>query len=168
MFERTERGTTERLFRQQSAKLTQTATLLLGNEDDAQDVVSDVFMRLLDGKLQLPQKSPESYLMVCVRNRCVDRLRHLSVRQRMKQLLTLNCAPSITPVETELEIAGEVMTYAREQLAPLTWDVFRLRFDEELSYRDISLQLHVTEATVYKHLAQALRQLRERFNPVRQ
>jgi len=166
MFERTESGTTERLFRQQSAKMTEVATLLLGDEDDAQDVVSDIFVRLVDGKLQLPKEKPESYLLVCVRNRCFDRLRHLSVRQRMKRMLTMN-GPSLIPVETELELAGEVMTYAREQLAPLAWEVFRLRFDEELSYREISLQLHVSEVTVYKHLAQALRQLRQRFNPVK-
>ncbi len=164
MLDRTE---TERLFRQLAVRMNHTASQLLGDDEEARDVVSDIFERLVDGTLQLPREKPESYLLVCVRNRCLDLIRRLSVRQRMERSLTMS-TPTPTSADTERELAGEVVAYARKTFAPLTWSIFRLRFDEEQSYRDIARHLDVSEATVYNHLAQALRQLRQRFNPVRQ
>lgn len=157
-----EREETEQLFQRCYDKLLQLAENYLNDMEEARDAVSDVFERLADGSIMLPQESPESYLLVCVRNQCLDRIRHLSVRERIRRHLTMD-TQHLIPVETEEEKLQELMAYAEQTLTPQTWQVFLLRFDEGLKYREIAARLSISEVTVYKHLAQALRQLRNHF-----
>lgn len=157
-----EREETERLFQRCYGKLLQLAENILNDQEEARDIVSDVFARVADGSLQLPQENPESYLLVCVRNQCLSLIRHLSVRERLKRHLTMD-TERLTPVETEEERLHELMTYAEQTLTPQTWRVFMLRFDDGLKYREIATRLSISEVSVYKHLAHALRQLRNHF-----
>lgn len=161
-----DREETERLFRQHTGRMQQLAQVLLGEEEEARDAVSDVFVRLADGTLRLPKEKPENYLLASLRNLCFDRIRHLSLKERMKRQLTLSAA-SLTPLETEQELATEIITYAEQTMTDLTWKVFQLRYDEGLSALETAKQLGISERTVYKHLAEALRQLRQHFNPKR-
>jgi len=70
-------------------------------------------------------------------------------------------------VENEQERIAEIIDYAERTFSKQTWRVFQLRFDEGLQYREIAERLGISETAVYKHLAQALRQLKETFNPTR-
>ena len=158
------REETERLYRQHAGRMQQLAVMLLGEEEGARDAVSDVFVRLADGSLRLPKEKPESYLLVSLRNLCLDRIRRLSVRERMKRQLTMS-TPSLIPVETEQELAADIIDYAEQTMTAQTWRVFQLRFDEGLPAAEIARQLGISESAVYKHLAKALRQLRQHFNP---
>lgn len=74
-----DREKTERLFHHQADRMHQLATMLLDDEEEARDAVSEVFARLMEGKIHLPKENPEGYLLVCLRNRCLDRNRHLSL-----------------------------------------------------------------------------------------
>ncbi len=58
-----------------------------------------------------------------------------------------------------------MIDYAERALPKQTWRVFQLRFDEGLRYREIAERLSISERAVYKHLARALNQLKEKFNP---
>ena len=66
----------ERLFRQHSPRMYQLALVLLKDEAASQDVVSDVFAEVLDGKVTLRPETESSYLLVCVRNCCNLMPRH--------------------------------------------------------------------------------------------
>lgn len=160
-----EKEETERLFQRSYDRLLQLAVNCLNNEEEARDAVSDVFARVADGSLPLPQGNPESYLMACVRNKCLDQIRHLSVRERLKRHLTMD-AQRLFPAEAEEDRLQELMAYAEQTLTPSVWSVFLLRFDEGLKYHEIASRLSISEVTVYKHLAQALRQLRNHFKYV--
>lgn len=157
-----EREETERLFQRCYSRLLHLAENFLNDREEARDIVSDVFARVADGSVQLPQENPESYLLVCVRHQCFSHIRHLSVRERLKRRLTMDTEP-LTPVETEEDRLQELMAYAEQTLSPQAWRVFMLRFDDGLKYREIASQLSISEVSVYKHLAQALRQLRNHF-----
>lgn len=157
-----EKEETERLFQRCYGRLLQLAENYLNDREEARDVVSDVFAHIAEGSLQNLQENPEAYLLVSVRNLCFDRIRRLSVRERLERHLTMD-TQRMTPVETEEEMLQELMYYAEHSLAPQTRSVFLLRFREGLKYREIAEQLNVSEVTVYKHLAQALRQLRNHF-----
>ena len=161
-----DREKTERLFHHQADRMHQLATMLLDDEEEARDAVSEVFARLMEGKIHLPKENPEGYLLVCLRNRCLDRNRHFSLKERIKRHLTM-AQPSETPVEDELELISEIISYAGQHLTPQGWRVFQLRFDEGLSVSEIADQLSISEITVYKHLTKALQLLREQFNPIR-
>lgn len=159
-----DRKDAEQLFRMNYEQMTALALSLLHDDDEARDAVSDVFERLVDGSLHLPLQRTEAYLMVAVRNHCLDLIRRLSIREKIRRHLTLS-APSLTPVETEQQQIEEMMAFAQEKLTPQTWRVFQLRFGEGKTYQEIAIALSISEVAVYKHLAQALRKLREQFNP---
>ena len=70
---------TEQLFRQQAEKMHRLAATMLHDEEEARDAVSEIFERLSNGAIRLPQEKPESYLYVCLRNLCLDQIRRLSL-----------------------------------------------------------------------------------------
>ena len=60
-----------------------------------------------------------------------------------------------------------MIAYAEQNFPKQTWCVFQLRFDEGLLYREIAERLGISEVAVYKHLAEALKRLKEKYNPTR-
>ena len=117
--------TIEQLFRQHYLRMYQLARILLKDDAASKDVVSEVFADVLNGKAQLglddetiasnsplPSTNAGSYLLVCVRHKCLN----LLIRQKMKD-------------------------------------------------REIATELGISEVAVYKHLAQGIRKLKQKFNP---
>lgn len=80
----------ELLYKDCYQRMLNVARWMLKNDDEASDTVSDVFARLAEGSLVLPEERPEGYLMVTVRNRCLDRIRLLTIRERMERRLSLS------------------------------------------------------------------------------
>ena len=156
----------EQLYKDCYQRMLTVARQMLKNDDEASDTVSDVFARLADGSLMLPAERPESYLTVTVRHLCLDRIRLMTIHERMERRLALT-DDDPTSEEKERERVAEMIDYAERTFPKQTWRVFQLRFDEGLLYREIAERLGISEVSVYKHLAEALRQLKEKFNPTR-
>ena len=163
---RLEKTDIEQLYKDCYQRLLIVARRMLKDDDEANDTVSDVFTRLADGSLKLPEERPESYLMVTVRNLCIDRIHKMTIRERVERNLTLS-QPSMVTVETDLVMAEEMIAYAEQIFPKQMWRVFQLRFDEGLLYREIAERLGISEVAVYKHLAEALKRLKEKYNPTR-
>ena len=162
-----EKGELERIFKDCHQRMLTIAGQMLKDEDEADDVVSDVFARLADGSLVLPKENPERYLMVTIRNLCISCIRRMSLRERIERRMSLS-EPSHTSMESTQEMAKEMIDYAEKTFTKQTWAVFQLRFDEGLKYKEIAEQLHISEVAVYKHLAEGLKKLKEKFNPTKQ
>lgn len=162
----------EQLFRQHYAAMYGVAMALMKDEATAKDVVSDIFTDILHDRITILQEStPEesvrtrSYLLQCVRNRCLNILAHLQVRDRVHRLITLETSPSIAPAEPHTDHLDAVLDYMEHQLSPRVLQVMTLRFKEKKKYREIAEQLEISEVAVYKHLSQGIKKLKEQFNP---
>ena len=160
----TEKTEIEQVYIGSYQRLLTKARQMLKDDDDANDAVSDVFAKVAEGSLKLPEGHEESYLMASIRNLCLDRIRRLTLRERMERGLTLSDSGSIS-MESEQERITEMIGYAERVFPKQTWRVFQLRFDEGLRYWEISERLGISERAVYKHLANALNKLKEKFNP---
>lgn len=156
----------EQLFTDCRQRMLAIARLMLKNDDDANDAVSDVFFKLTEGSLRVPADHPENYLMATVRNLCLDRIRLMTLHERLERRITLSDNDQAYG-ESERERIAEMIDYAERTFSKQTWRVFQLRFDEELLYREIAERLGISEVSVYKHLTEALRLLKEKFNPTR-
>ena len=66
--------------------------------------------------------------------------------------------------DTQQEQLEELYRYIDEQLPPLSRQILRLRYHQGLKYREIADELKVSEVTVYHHLSQSLKQMKEHFN----
>ena len=94
------------------------------------------------------------------------------MKDRVHHLLKADTSPSIAPLETTIaEIDKEtdkyeaILAYMNAELTPQTRKVLDLRFRQKLKYREIATELGISEVAVYKHLAQGIRKLKQKFNP---
>ena len=154
-----------RLYEQHRAEMLRLACRLLADEEEGRDAVSDVFAQLAEREAEM--RCDAAYLFSAVRNRCMNVLRHKSVQERVHRLLPLDDAmaeDSRTAEERERKLES-ILRFVDTELTPQTRQVVHLRFRERMTYAQIARHLGISEAAVYKHLAQAIRKLKQRFNP---
>lgn len=148
----------EHLFKANYAAMLRLAVASVHDRDAANDVVHGVFASLLAADAE---NAPDTgYLMRATRNRALNYLRDLDVRQRIAGIYTLDIADSDGDESdgiTDCERLGRLID---ECLTPQTSRVLRLRFYQGLKYAEISTTLGISEAAVYKHLRQAIETLR--------
>lgn len=150
------------LYEQHRTALLRLALRLLGDEEESRDVVSDVFARLAEDQCA----QSHGYLFSAVRNRCLNLLRHKRLTERVHRLLPIGEDMSVEQQAAETEDEMDAMLqFIETELTPQTREVMRLRFRDRKRYREIAEQLGISEAAVYKHLAQGIRRLKARFNP---
>ena len=161
----TDKPDIEILFRRHWPEMFRLAAMLLHDEASARDVVQEVFIWVVDtpGK-ELPGRI---YLLSAVRNRCLNRLRHLDVRRRVHGLFMMEDISSEAemdnwPDEETLVLVGRVM---RECLTDRCREVVRLRFRDDMTYREIACKLGISETAVGKHLRNAMETFRKKLLP---
>ena len=148
------------LFLSESGRMYKAAYILLGDEDEAKDVVQDVFAKLWAGTIPLKEESQRTYLLTCVRNRCLNIIAHRQTQQEAIRLLT----PEVIADEMyDDEIIEKVSSYVEEKLSPQTSRIIKMHFDEDQSYKEISSSLGISLSAVNKHIVQGLRKLRSTF-----
>ena len=164
--------TIEQLFRQHYLRMYQLARVLLKDDVASKDVVSEVFADVLDGNIALRPDSTGSYLLVCVRNKCLNLLSRQKMKDRVHHLLQTDASPSIAPMESvaaamekEEEKREAIQAYMDDELTPQTSRVLKLRFHQKMTYKEIATELGISEVAVYKHLAQGIKKLKQQFNP---
>ena len=159
--------TIEHLFRMHYGTMFRLAVAMLHDSDEAKDAVSEVFVRLFRDNFHLPKKGTGAYLLVSVRNQCLDIIRQKQMRERVNKLLTTETEtePDLSHVQHQTNRYMALLAFADSKLTSQTRTVFRLRFDQRLSYKAIAEQTGISEAAVYKHLAQAIKKMKEQFNP---
>ncbi|MDE6634767.1 MAG: RNA polymerase, partial [Bacteroidaceae bacterium] len=72
----------QKLFIRYYEAMYRVARGILYDEQESKDVVSDIFERLLNGRIVLLPETEEHYLLTSVRNQCIKRLNHDEVRRR--------------------------------------------------------------------------------------
>ena len=85
----------EILFKTHYAAMFRLAMSLLYDEDESKDVVSDVFASLLDGGLAIRSDNARGFLLTCVRNSCINVIRHKQMRES-RRIFTLRFLHDMT------------------------------------------------------------------------
>ena len=152
----------EQLFKSNYAAMMRVARSVLGDDEESKDVVSDIMLRVGDGRITLPSDS-QRYLLACVRNRCLDVIRHKKTTEKILRLYPLFTQPTLS-IANEQQVFEEILHVVETQLTPQTRKVFELRHDRHLSYQEIADMLDISKAAVYKHLAKAITHLKAHFN----
>ena len=90
----------------------------------------------------------------------MNHLRNLDARHRIAELYTLDAGVDDEDPEYVIPDYEHISRLIGSSLTPQTATVVRLRFYEGLKYADISEELGISEAAVYKHLRRAIEILR--------
>ena len=160
----------EGLFRQNYSKMIHLASVLLGDDEEAEDVVQDIFLHLANSDIafhldERPSGSPknDNYLLTAVRNACLNRIRQKQLHDKVKGLMPINDEAELQPIEKRLELLDDIAAYIDEQIEEPHRSIFHLRFDEDLTIGDIARRLGLNPNTTYKYLMQSIQQIRHHF-----
>jgi len=159
-----DKNITESLFRQHYGKMIRLARTLLADDAEAQDVVQDVFARLLERDFVMSADKTEAYLMSAVRNHCFNLIRKKNLRQRVKNLYPVDEMDDSQPVAQQLEELKQIQAFVETHIEEPHRTIFRLRFDDDLTFREIADRLSLNLTTVYKYLHQCIQRIKVQFN----
>jgi RNA polymerase sigma-70 factor (ECF subfamily) len=155
------------LFRAWYAPLVRLAEGMLRDRAVAEEIVQDVLLELWRRRETLVlDGSPQAYLFQATRNRALNHIRHLRVRQQGEPQVIAEMSRSVAG-DTQL-IAEEIETALRSainELPPRCREVFELSRMRGLRYAEIAETLGISVKTVEAQMGKALRTLRERLAP---
>ena len=155
-----ERIEIQRLFKQHYAKMYRVARAILYDEQESEDVISDIFERLLRGQKVLSHDTEESYLLISVRNQCFKRLRHEDVKLQIKEQLKTE---QISGADSEDYRLTDIDEFVASHLPTQEQRIFRLRFNDGYSYEEIATEEGISRVAVWKHISHALNLIRNHF-----
>lgn len=148
-----------------SKKLLRFASHFLKNEDEAKDVVQDVFLKLWQKKDELIQiENIEAFAMRMTRNRCLDIIRANKIiaidaeTDRKLKEETVDVHSKIELTESANQIKKLI-----NQLPVLQRTVMHLRDIEQLSYDEIAVATDLKINAIRVNLSRARKKVRNEF-----
>lgn len=149
---------------QYQGRLIRFAARITGDIESARDVVQDTFLRLCDQEDDVEDHLTAWLFRVC-RNRALD------VRKKAGPLVPLDdtlvgaAAAKASDPHVILERSDDARRalLALASLPPAQQEVLRLRFQEELSYKEISEITHHSVSNVGVLIHTGIKQLRQRL-----
>ncbi|MDE6692536.1 MAG: sigma-70 family RNA polymerase sigma factor [Muribaculaceae bacterium] len=134
------------------------AMSLLHDEDDARDVVQEVFLKLWESGIQVD--NPPAFIIRAVRNASINRINTLETHERILKGLFLDQPPDNINIE---QCNEEIVSAIRRLLTPREKQVVDRIYSEEFSYKDTAGDLGISVAAVNKYVVSALKKLRNHF-----
>ena len=157
----------EILFKTHYAAMFRLAMSLLYDEDESKDVVSDVFASLLGGGLAIRSDNARGFLLTCVRNSCINVIRHKQMRERFMKLYSNRAEPLADGPDDSLTLA-ELREYIDNNLPPLSRRIFTLRYLHDMTCQQVAETVGVSRVTVHHHLSQSMEKINAYFNNSKQ
>lgn len=147
----------EQLFRQHYRRMFLTACALLGDDEEARDAVSEVFAYLLSAQWSPEEQRAEAWLLVAVRNHCLNVLKHRKVAAEYSRI------PDRRALSHSSPLYAEIARYIAEEMTEPLATVVSMRYLEDRRAEDIARQLGIKRATVYQRLQRGVEQIRNHF-----
>lgn len=138
----------------------------LGNKEQSEDIVEEIFISLWERRINLQIENLSAYLYTAVRYRVYNYV----ARNRITDKFYEPFETLVSPSGADAIMIGKEL----EQLARIYIDalpkkrkkIFALYFDENLSTREIAEQLNISQKTVQNQLGTAMNGLRACILPM--
>lgn len=133
-----------------------------GSAEDSNDMAQDVFLKLWKTRHRLVNiKSLKDYLFIIARNTFIDFVRR-KINQRVFEELSAYTENELSEWESDdQELIDELIKHS-EKMPPKRLEVFRLRWLDGKSRKEISELLGISIVTVDIHLRKALDFLKDK------
>ncbi len=152
------------LFLQYIDPVTNYAYHICGNEELANDVAQEVFMKVWEKRATLDsRKSIKYFLFVLVRNIIISNFRKLGSYKKYRDHFQFTAERNSNSLEKQLEAneLSSLITSAIDKLPEKRKKVFQLSRNDALSYMEIAEKLDISPRTVEVHIALAIKNIRE-------
>lgn len=163
----------ERLFRDHYERMFRLAFALLHDQEEARDVVSEVFSRLWDRFSQegipkgnlIEETTAPAYLMRSVRNACLNIVAKKKRDERLAKLLPLTDGELSLQEDASrmVERWQATVDCIDHDLTPQTASIIRMCYGDGCSYSETAEELGISISAVNKHIVKGLRTLREKL-----
>ena len=149
----------DRLYQEFATGLLRLCYYYLGNREQAEDVVQDVFVRLITSGTEIKEGSEKAYLLKAAVNRCKDIWRSAWVRRTVYGSPALELIPDPHDVQDAAE-KTELLT-AVNRLRAEYREVILLYYYQSCTIEQIGQILGVPPGTVSSRLARARQKLKD-------
>ncbi len=140
---------------------------MLSNDDQAQDLIQEVFSWVWQNGKQLSfNQSLSAYLYGSVRNKVLDQIKHEKVKALKFEDVSAYLVTREHGLDEELNYKElvRIIESEIELMPPKMREIFELSRNAELPHKVIADQLGISEQTVRKQVQRALRLIRNRLN----
>lgn len=152
----------EMFFREYYKSLVFTSLRVVGSKELAEEVVQDTFAKLWEKHSEIDiTTSLKSYMYGAVRNNSLRLVRDNLLHARKIDDFNWNSEDGGNQLQARFE--EEIYTILERSLASLpakTRQIFEMNRNEGKKYREIALELEISEKTVEVHMSAALKLLR--------
>lgn len=139
-----------------SESLYRVAYRLLGTQEDAEDAVQDLYLKLWAGKENLDAVyNPKAYCISLLRNLCIDRLRREKAHRVEDGIEESLSTRDDTYKMTEQKERLEEVARLSSKLSPNQKMILRMRIFEDLSYDEMAKRTGMSKLTMRVLLSQA-------------
>lgn len=137
-----------------------------GARDEIDELVQDTFVRAFGSIDGFRGESPfRTWLFTIERRLLLDRLRSERRRARDVELMDDAAATEFDALDDMIAVESAArVRKAMERLTPTQREVFALRVNEGMSYRDIAVAAGTTEGAARVHYHNAMRAIKEMFD----
>lgn len=148
-----------------SKKLLRFATHFLKNEDEAKDVVQDVFLKLWQKRNELEEiENIEAFAMRMTRNRCIDVVRaNKSVAIDAETDRKLKAKTVDVHSQFEFTESANQIKLLINKLPDLQRTVMQMRDVEQLTYEEIAEVTELNANAIRVNLSRARKKVRDEF-----
>lgn len=160
-----------KLYNESYANFLRFAVSYVRDQHIAEDFVSESYTTYWEKTHELSEDTnPKAYILTVLRNKCLNHLQHLKVRQRVEGelsehanwLLTININ-SLNACDPDFIFSKEIKNIVDNtinQLSDKTQQVFILSRKKNLTNKEIAKEMKFSEKSVEYHISKALSLLR--------
>ncbi|MCD0487798.1 RNA polymerase sigma-70 factor [Pedobacter sp. MC2016-14] len=142
-----------------------TAAKVLRSQEEAEDVVQDVFLSFWNRRKEVKiSTSLKAYLMTSVKYKSIHYIEKNITRRDYLELLTdvlTASSPAVAETNIYVKELQALIDKTLKNMPAKMHKVYTLSRDEHLTHKEIADQLGISTETVKKHIQHALQQLRE-------
>lgn len=156
----------EELFKTYYQQLCNYACYIINDMDEAEEIVQGIFYQLWEKRHSTKiTTSVKSYLFTSVRNSCLNRIKHIKIKNEYRENVLITSQKSSDNamnriISKELE---EQIKQAIDGLPEQCGAIFKLSRHADLKYAEIAEHLDISVKTVENQMGKALRILREKL-----
>jgi RNA polymerase sigma-70 factor (ECF subfamily) len=164
----------EELFRVHYHRMKKYAFYFLRNEEEANDLVQDVFMQYWSRREILDkQKDEAAYLFKILKNKCLNLLKRKVIEGRYSQsqsfpeterLYHISFDQGTDYISLEDQLSLELVSIIND-MPDKCGQAFRLRWLEGKKIKDIAMIMNISTTMVDKHLTRGLEIARQKIKP---
>ena len=135
----------------------------LKNKEESEEVVQEVFIKIWTTRTQLnPEKSIKSFIFTLAKNMVFNKLKKMEVEEKHRNSLKNTSLNIANDIEENINFEELTAVYhnAINNLPTKRREIYLLNREEELSYKEIAMMLHISVNTVKDQISKALKEIR--------